>query len=223
MFDVMKWVDHYVTPKNSYKLVQNSDGTVTLVPAGTVIQQGTSMNAANFNRMESGIVDAHIANRLLSIALKSPMNVGVSGDQVAGAVEAALQEAKASGEFDGKDGKDGKDGANGTSVYVTKVTESTADGGSNVVTFSDGKTLTVKNGTKGSAGAQGGTGPQGAAGANATINGVNTLTIASGAGIKATQSGNTLTLAATYTYGTESITAGSASSHPNGTLHFVYE
>lgn len=49
-------------------------------------------------------------------------------------------------------------GKDGDSVTVTKITESSADGGSNIVTFSDGKTLTVKNGTKGSGGA---TGPKG--------------------------------------------------------------
>jgi hypothetical protein len=47
---------------------------------------------------------------------------------------------------------DGADGKDGTSVTVKSVSESTADGGSNVVTFSDGKTLTVKNGKQGSAG-----------------------------------------------------------------------
>lgn len=51
--------------------------------------------------------------------------------------------------FDGTDGKDG------TSVTVKSVSESTADGGSNVVTFSDGKTLTVKNGKTGSKGDDG--------------------------------------------------------------------
>ena len=50
------------------------------------------------------------------------------------------------------DGADGSNGSNGTSVTVKSVSESTADGGSNVVTFSDGKTLTVKNGSKGSKG-----------------------------------------------------------------------
>lgn len=54
------------------------------------------------------------------------------------AINTALAQAKASGEFDGD------------SVTVANVQESTADGGSNVVTFSDGKTLTVKNGSKGS-------------------------------------------------------------------------
>ena len=40
-------------------------------------------------------------------------------------------------------------GEPGTSVTVTNVSESTADGGTNVVTFSDGKKLNVKNGNKG--------------------------------------------------------------------------
>lgn len=49
----------------------------------------------------------------------------------------------------------GKDGTNGTNVTVSSVTESTEDGGSNVVTFSDGKTLSVKNGRKGRPGVDG--------------------------------------------------------------------
>ena len=62
----------------------------------------------------------------------------------------------------------GAAGADGTSVTVTSVTESTEDGGDNVITFSDGKSVTVKNGSKGSTGAKGDTGaagPQGPAGA----------------------------------------------------------
>ena len=72
------------------------------------------------------------------------------------AINTALAQAKASGEFDG------------TSVTVSSVSESTVDGGSNVVTFSDGKTLTVKNGktgAQGPQGIQGATGPAGADGA----------------------------------------------------------
>lgn len=41
-------------------------------------------------------------------------------------------------------------GTKGDSVSITSISESAADGGSNVVTFSDGNTLTVKNGRKGS-------------------------------------------------------------------------
>lgn len=43
----------------------------------------------------------------------------------------------------------------GTSVYVSSVEQSTTDGGSNVVQFSDGNSLTVKNGSKGSTGSSG--------------------------------------------------------------------
>ena len=52
-------------------------------------------------------------------------------------------------------GDTGAAGKDGTSVTVKSVSESAADGGSNVVTFSDGKTLTVKNGSKGSTGTAG--------------------------------------------------------------------
>ena len=76
---------------------------------------------------------------------------------------------------DGQDGTPGADGApgkDGTSVTVTNVTESTEDGGENVVTFSDGTIVKVRNGSKGSDGAPGADGetgpegPQGPAGAD---------------------------------------------------------
>lgn len=109
-------------------------------------------------------------------------------------VNIALEEAKASGEFDGAEGPQGpkgdtgeqgprgetgatgakgdkgdkgdtgasgKDGKDGTSVTVSSVSESNDDGGSNVVTFSDGKTMTIKNGSKGSTGAKGEKGDRG--------------------------------------------------------------
>lgn len=65
----------------------------------------------------------------------------------------------------GPAGSDGAPGKDGTSVTVASVNTSSEDGGSNVVTFSDGKTLTVKNGSKGSTGEQGPAGPAGADGA----------------------------------------------------------
>lgn len=39
--------------------------------SGEVIQNGTDMSAGNFNNMEDGISDAHLASRLLSIALSN--------------------------------------------------------------------------------------------------------------------------------------------------------
>lgn len=52
-------------------------------------------------------------------------------------------------------GASGKSGTDGTSVTVKSISESTADEGNNIVTFSDGKSLTIKNGSKGSPGENG--------------------------------------------------------------------
>lgn len=87
-------------------------------------------------------------------------------------VEAALAEAKASGEFDGPQGAQGEQGIQGVQgpagvgvSSVEQTTTSTADGGLNVftVTLTDGSalTFTVRNGSKGSQGEQGEQGEQG--------------------------------------------------------------
>lgn len=55
----------------------------------------------------------------------------------------------------------GLDGKDGTSVTVESVTESDQDGGSNVVKFSDGSSLIVRNGNTGTQGIQGEVGPVG--------------------------------------------------------------
>lgn len=63
--------------------------------------------------------------------------------------------------FEVENGSKGSKGDKGDSVTVKSVSESTADGGSNVVTFSDGKTVTIKNGSKGSDGKDGSNGADG--------------------------------------------------------------
>lgn len=57
----------------------------------------------------------------------------------------------------GIEGERGPAGLPGTSVSITSISQSTEDDGYSVVTFSDGKQLRVKNGSKGSAG-EGGVG-----------------------------------------------------------------
>lgn len=52
MYSNLQWLDHAVTPDRTFTMKANADGTVTLTPAGTVIQQGTNMSAANFNNIE---------------------------------------------------------------------------------------------------------------------------------------------------------------------------
>lgn len=86
--------------------------------------------------------------------LFSPRIGGDSGDGKS-AYEIALENGFEGTEEEWLKSLKGKDGEDGTSVTVTDVNESTEDGGSNVVTFSDGKTLTVKNGNKGKDGEDG--------------------------------------------------------------------
>ena len=70
MYSILIWKDHSINPNNTYTVKENSDGTVTLTPYGTVLQQGTNMSATNFNNMEFGIADADLAARILTIAVR---------------------------------------------------------------------------------------------------------------------------------------------------------
>lgn len=62
MYGMTPWKDEVVQYPYRYKETQNSDGTVEHEPSpGTVMQQGTTQSATNFNHMENGIHDAHVA------------------------------------------------------------------------------------------------------------------------------------------------------------------
>lgn len=94
--------------------------------------------------------------------------------------------------FNVKNGSKGSAGNDGVGIKsVTQTTTSDADGGENVITVTktDNTTSTfkVKNGSKGSTGDKG---------ANATINGVNALTIEAGENVTLSQSGSTATISA---------------------------
>lgn len=54
------WKDHILSD-TYYNITENSDGSCEITPHGSVITQGTPMNAENFNHMETGIADAHTA------------------------------------------------------------------------------------------------------------------------------------------------------------------
>lgn len=53
------WKDRVVQKPNTYTTVTNPDGTITLVPApGTVTEEGTPVNAANMNNLETQFDEA---------------------------------------------------------------------------------------------------------------------------------------------------------------------
>ena len=54
------WKDRIVEKPNTYRKVENSDGTITLYPVtGQVIEKGTPVSAANLNKIENGIVEVY--------------------------------------------------------------------------------------------------------------------------------------------------------------------
>ena len=113
----------------------------TELPASDVYEWAKQPQKPTYTADEVGAASRETVEKLTET-----INTKIGASELTTAVETALAEAKASGEFDGEDGRDG------TSVTVSSVTESTEDGGSNVVRFSDGKTLTVKNGKTGADG-----------------------------------------------------------------------
>ena len=54
------WKDRVVERPNTYRTVENTDGTITLYPAtGQVIEKGTPVSATNLNKLENGIVEVY--------------------------------------------------------------------------------------------------------------------------------------------------------------------
>ena len=108
-----------------------------------------------------------------------------------------------------------------------QTTSSTSDGGVNVYTFSDGTTLSVKNGTKGSTGATGPQGPKGDTGATGATgaNGVTpTIKVAAGSSINsvgtpsvtASTSGTTTTFTFNNLKGATGATGATGPQGPKG-------
>lgn len=123
-------------------------------------------------KIEAGADVSSTVNNLISVHntatdshsdIREAINGKLNTSELSNAINTALAQAKTSGEFDGADGEDG------ISVTVKSVSESAEDGGSNVVTFSDGKTITIKNGSKGATGSQGPKGDTGKVGISPTV------------------------------------------------------
>ena len=158
---------------------------------------------------------------------KQPIGDYVLANKLPEVIDDALTQAKASGEFDGPQGQKGDPGEKGDKgdtgeQGIQGIPGEKGEKGDTGAPGADGA-----KGDKGEKGDTGATGATGPAGANATINGVNALTIAAGDGISASQSGSTLNLsvvgkAPAYTYSTTDLTAGT-SALTTGKLHLVYE
>ena len=57
MYPRTYWQNEVRDPSHTFYMTENSDGTVTLTPAGTRMEEGTPQDKAHFNNIEEGISD----------------------------------------------------------------------------------------------------------------------------------------------------------------------
>lgn len=89
-YEKTAWKDHVVERPKTYRMVENADGTVTLVPVtGQVIQQGTALNAENLNHIEDALAehDETLGKRLPLFGGTMTGNINMGGKWVYGLSE----------------------------------------------------------------------------------------------------------------------------------------
>lgn len=78
------WQDHVTEYSDRYTETTNPDGSITHVPVeGTIIQQGTPQNAANFNNMEVGVFESIGLNGLLAMRARLQQDAQIEAEVVA--------------------------------------------------------------------------------------------------------------------------------------------
>ena len=71
-YDRKKWIDEAVERPRTFRDVVNPDGSRTFTKEpGIVYQQGTPMNAANFNHLEEGLQQLSVAHDLQSVTTEA--------------------------------------------------------------------------------------------------------------------------------------------------------
>lgn len=128
------------------KMNGSSKGTSGVVDLGTVLTGGKQTSTSNADSGSN--VYTFSDGSTITVKNGSKGSTGSQGPQ-------GEKGATGSQGPQGEKGATGAVGPAGTSVTVSNVSESTASGGSNVVTFSDGKKVTIKNGVNGTNGANG--------------------------------------------------------------------
>ena len=93
------WKDRVVEKPNTYRSIENPDGTITLYPiTGQVIEKGTPVSAANLNKIENGIVELNeqldtIENKIVELKAEKTGTVDIS-DILKSCIEKANNEFK---------------------------------------------------------------------------------------------------------------------------------
>ena len=152
------------------RLVTATLNNAIVLPLVGIVEDFAIFSAVANGNMEMLVVTPDNSTAYLATVIPTLEDLAqkIDASELPQAINEALAQAKASGRFDGKDG---------TSVTVSNVSESTASGGTNTVTFSDGKEVNIKNGKDGSNGTNGTNGTSATHSWNGT-----TLTVTSASG-----------------------------------------
>lgn len=155
------WKDRVVERPNTYRIVENTDGTITLYPAtGQVIEKGTPVSATNLNKLENGIVEVYkeldnIANKGTTVAVLERVTKQEIDRQIADGTIANLTIANGSItkekldpniKFGVEDGGVTSEKIAKNAVGIDKINFAT--GNVNVITYKDGFRI-IQNGDNG--------------------------------------------------------------------------
>lgn len=136
-------------------------GTITNDIASSTIKSITTAAGTSINSVGTPSVTASTTNGVTTLTFNNLKGAtGEKGDTGETGPQGPKGDKGDTGETGpqgpkgdkGDTGAPGTNGTNGTSVTITNISQSTAAGGTSTVTFSDGKTLSIKNGSNGSAG-----------------------------------------------------------------------
>lgn len=129
------------------------DGTSVTVRSVTESSASGGKNLVEFSDGTLlSILNGHDGNGIKSAVLNADYTLTLTFDNGATYTTPSIRGASGA---KGDTGDQGEKGDDGTSVTVASVSQSTADGGTNLVVFSDGKSVEIKNGSKGSTGDKG--------------------------------------------------------------------
>lgn len=78
--DLPRWKDRIIERENTFEILHNKDGTVTLIPVtGEVYEEGTPLNAINLNKLNS--VSEYLVKKVEGITL-NVKDFGAKGDGI---------------------------------------------------------------------------------------------------------------------------------------------
>ncbi|BDU82492.1 hypothetical protein SNUCP2_21620 [Clostridium perfringens A] len=79
--DLPRWKDRIIERENTFEILQNKDGTITLIPVtGEVYEQGTPLNAFNLNKLNA--VSEYLAKKVENIKVVNVLDFGAKGNGV---------------------------------------------------------------------------------------------------------------------------------------------